>query len=115
MLFAAHPLELTGRNFQKHIENSHIPVVVDFWAAWCGPCKMMAPIFEQAATKLEPGVRLAKVNTESETGIASQFNIRSIPTVIIFKEGAEVDRQTGAVDFDGLIKWVQSYIEKDIP
>lgn len=79
-LFTGHPLELTDRSFQQHIARNDIPVVVDFWAAWCGPCKMMAPAYAQAAVTLEPKVRLAKLNTEQEQGVAAQFNIRSIPT-----------------------------------
>src|SRR5665647_881866 len=77
-LFTGHPLELTGQNFKQHISRNDIPVVVDFWADWCGPCKMMAPSYAQAAVKLEPQVRLAKLNTEQEQGMAAQYNIRSI-------------------------------------
>ena len=108
MLFNASPLKLTGHNFQKHIHNNHIPVVVDFWAGWCGPCKMMAPVFEQAAARLEPRVRLAKVDTEMEQGLAAQFNIRSIPTTIIFRGGKEISRQSGAMDLSTLISWVNA-------
>lgn len=109
-LFTGHPLELTGRNFQRHIERNDIPVVVDFWADWCGPCKTMAPSFAQAAATLEPQVRLAKVNTERDQGIAGQFIIRSIPTLVIFKSGREVTRKSGAMSTADIVRWVNSSI-----
>ena len=109
-LFSGHPVELTGDYFQRHISRNDIPVVVDFWAAWCGPCKMMAPAYAQAAVKLEPRARLAKLNTEHEQGIAGQFNIRSIPTLIIFKGGNEIARQSGAMSAADIIQWVSRYL-----
>jgi len=107
-LFTGAPLELTQANFMKHIQNSDLPVVVDFWASWCGPCKMMAPHFDRAARELEPSVRLAKLNTEIEQSIAGAFNIRSIPTLIVFKQGREVARQSGAMDAANLMRWIKS-------
>ncbi len=109
-LFFAKPLELNTTNFTSHISKNDIPVVVDFWAEWCGPCKMMAPMFAQATTQLEPKVRMAKVNTEQEQNIAAQFNIRSIPTLIIFKHGKEIARQSGAMDSQSLIQWVNQHL-----
>jgi thioredoxin 2 len=108
-LFTGHPVDLTGANFQRHIARSDVPVVVDFWASWCGPCKMMAPNFVEAAKLLGPRVRLAKVNTEAEQNLAAQFNIRSIPTLALFKGGREVARQAGAMATQDIVSWVQSH------
>ena len=107
-LFSGQPLELTATNFQQHINRNDIPLVVDFWAPWCGPCKMMGPAFAQAAAQLEPGVRLAKVNTEAEQNIGAQLGIRSIPTMIVFRNGREVARQAGAMAAPDIIRWVQA-------
>jgi thioredoxin 2 len=106
-LFTGHPVELTGANFSKHISRNDIPVVVDFWAPWCGPCKMMAPQFIQAASMLEPLVRFAKVNTEAEQSLGAQFGIRSIPTLALFKGGREVARQAGAMGAQDIVRWVR--------
>lgn len=107
-LFTGQPVELTDRNFDKHIRRNEVPVVVDFWAAWCGPCKMMAPHFKTVTAQMEPHVRFAKVDTEHAQRTAAQFGIRSIPTVAIFRNGREIARQAGAMDARALAKWIQS-------
>jgi thioredoxin 2 len=101
-------LELTEQNFATHTGRSDLPVLVDFWASWCGPCKMMAPQFEQAAKAWRGKVRFAKLNTEQAPGPAGQFAIRSIPTLILFQNGGEVARQSGAMNQAQISQWLQS-------
>ncbi|MDH4041886.1 MAG: thioredoxin TrxC [Gammaproteobacteria bacterium] len=110
-LFTGHPLELTGASFDRHLQRGELPLVVDFWAEWCGPCKMMAPAFAQAAGQLEPRVRLAKVDTEAQQAIAARYNIRSIPTLVLFRGGREIARQAGAMSANAIVQWVERALQ----
>jgi len=110
-LFTGKPLELTAAAFDRQIQRSELPLVVDFWAEWCGPCKMMAPAFTQAAAELEPRVRLAKVDTEAEQAVAARYAIRSIPTLILFRDGREVARQAGAMSRNDIVQWVNRALQ----
>jgi thioredoxin 2 len=107
-LFEGKPIELTAANFDKHITRSGLPMVVDFWAPWCGPCIAMAPYYEATARQLEPKLRFAKLNTQDEPAPASRFNIRSIPTMIVFRAGKEIARQSGAMDSATMARWLSS-------
>lgn len=106
-IFTGHPVDLTSASFNKHIVRNDVPVLVDFWAEWCGPCKMMAPAFVEASRALEPAVRLAKIDTAAEPGISSSYGVRSIPTLILFQNGRELARQSGAMPASDIIRWTR--------
>jgi thioredoxin 2 len=109
-LFTGKVAILTTANAQRHFEQSDIPIVVDCWAAWCGPCKSFAPTFEQAAKRLEPKARFAKLDTEKEQRLATRFKIRNIPTLMIMKNGKELARQAGVMSLSQFETWLKPYI-----
>lgn len=109
-LFDGHPVELKTANFDRHCIRNDVPLVVDFWAPWCGPCMQMAPHYEEAAKQVEPKMRLAKVNSDEEPTLSARFAIRGIPTLIAFKRGQEVARQSGAMDANTLVRWLSSAV-----
>jgi len=111
-LFDGHPVELSDATFGRHVSNGNLPVVVDFWAPWCGPCRMMAPMFEETARRMEPQARFAKLNTDEAQETAARYGIRSIPTLMVFKGGKEVARQSGVMDPTRLNRWLNEALAR---
>ena len=109
-LLPTYPIELTTAGFDRHVASDDLPLIVDFWAAWCAPCRMMAPAFTQAAAQLKLKARLAKLDTEAEPDIAGRYGIRSIPTLIAFSNGREIARQSGALDLASLLSWISTHV-----
>ena len=108
-LLPTYPLELNTAGFDRHLSSDDLPLVVDFWAQWCAPCRMMAPAYTQAAAELKLKARLAKLDTEAEPDIAARYGIRSIPTLIAFSNGREIARQSGALDLQNLLAWIRTH------
>jgi thioredoxin 2 len=109
-LFNQHTVAVDALGFEKQVKHSDVPVIVDFWAEWCGPCRMMAPEFEKACQQLEPNARFLKVDSDAEQRLSGQLKIRGIPTLIIFKKGQEVARVSGARSATQLVEWIQPHL-----
>jgi thioredoxin 2 len=114
-LFTGRPVSVSANSFATHIQRNEIPVVVDFWAEWCGPCKAMAPVYERVASEFEPEVRFLKVDTEAEPELSARYNIRSIPTLMLFRNGNVVAQQAGAVDTEALRSWLRQHTASSSP
>ncbi len=111
-LFSGKPVEADAAMFERQVERGDVPVLVDVWAPWCGPCRMMAPAYEAAAATLEPGVRLIKLNSEEEPAVASRLGIRGIPTMLLYAGGREIGRVSGAMGTPQIVSWVRGQLGK---
>jgi thioredoxin 2 len=107
-LFTGHPVALTTERFRKHLASSDVPLIVDFWAGWCGPCRAMAPVFDKAAEALEPRARFIKIDVDAEPALAQQFGMRGIPALFLFKDGKVAEHHAGLADIHLLDRWSRS-------
>ena len=112
LLFQGKAVELKAANFDTHAFKSDLPIVIDFWAEWCGPCRMMTPNFEMAVPRLEPRVRLGKLDTEAEPAIAQRYGIRGIPSMVMIRKGREVARTSGAMPTSAIVDWVEQALQR---
>jgi thioredoxin 2 len=110
-LFAGIPFEVDAAKFEHHASRDEIPLLVDVWAPWCGPCRAMAPMFAEAARLLEPELRLLKLNSDAAPSLSARLGIRSIPTLLLIKKGKIVARQTGVMDTRRIVDWTQGHLE----
>lgn len=107
-LFTGHPVAMTAAQFKKHLASSDVPLIVDFWAGWCGPCRAMAPMFDKAAETLEPRARFIKIDVDAEPGLAQQYGVRGIPALFLFKHGKVAEHHAGMADLHLLDRWART-------